>query len=648
TAAPETAAAGGTETAQVPQTTAEPTPETAPVTAAETVPPETAASETDAETPAAETEPAGPSAEVCRTENGIAFTANEKSKGDGKTFSVTSGLTLTFDGALTENFNRMTFTYSAGRALKIAVTYTVSGAETTDEFYLEAGDRVTFRGLIAAYPEGAAANDLRTLTVGTCDGKATDFTLWEIGTETADVYPGGTYWLENDRFRVGVQLSLGGGIDWIEDKTCGVGGLTNLINRHDTGRLVQQSYYGTSGNSEYRAGRFNGSAWVYNPVQGGDQYGNRSRLIDFRVSGNSVYIKSQPQDWALNGRITKSYMENTYTLSENTLRVDNRFVDFSGWTHQVRDQELPAFYTVSCLDRFTWYNGAAPWTDGPLSSRDGLGFWGDPAIAPSCRFFLREGNTETWCAWTSSASGFGIGLYVPAADSFTAGRYRYNGSADSSDDAANYVAPINRFRLVSFEPLTYSYLITTGTVAEIRETFRQNRDFASNASLRENGVSLRVPVSDAETLTIDLSVGSDRSALIPKNGTEFVYLEEERALRLTVADAHDPQVMIEVAALFGAVEAKDYRTLEIDYRIPAENQKDGYEADFFLCTGAKAYPDGSERTRATLIKDGLWHTVTVDLAALPFWQGTVNRIRFDYFDSSSVGDEIYIRSIRLT
>ena len=48
-----------------------------------------------------------------------------------------------------------------------------------------------------------------------------------------------------------------------------------------------------------------------------------------------------------------------------------------------------------------------------------------------------------------------------------------------------------------------------------------------------------------------------------------------------------------------------------------------------------------------LIRDGLWHTVTVDLGALPFWKGTVNRIRFDYFDSCSVGDAIYVRAIRL-
>lgn len=602
----------------------------------------------EAETKLPEETAAVPPERIYQTDNGVLYTASGSAKEDGKTFTVRSGFVMRFsDGTPGEDFNRMTLRYSSGRALRIFVTYTVSGTEKTDDFYLEAGEGVAFSGLISSYPDGAAARDLRAVRIGTCDGRETDFTLSEIRTESAAVFRDGTYDIENDRFRVGIRLAWGGGIRYIEDKTCGIDGLANLINCHDTGRLVQQSYYGTAGNSEYQAGRYNGSAWAYNPVQGGDRYGNPSRLIDLRVDGDSVYIKSQPQDWSLNDKLTKSYMENTYTVSEDVIRVDNRFIDFSGWTHPVRDQELPAFYTVSYLDRFTWYNGAEPWTGAPLFSRDALAFWGDPANAASCRFFLREGNTETWCAWTSSETGFGVGLFVPGVDSYTAGRYQYNGSKDPADDATNYVAPINRFRLVSFEPITYSYLITTGTTEEIRDTFRQQKDFASNEALLKNRVSLRTPALSAEPVEIDLSEESGRELLTSPKGTEIFYDGEQRALRLTVTDAHDPQVMIEYADLPGMLPAENYQRLEIDYMIPRENQTDGYEADFFLCTGSKQYPDGSERTREKLIRDGLWHTVTVDLGALPFWKGTVNRIRFDYFDSCSVGDAIYVRAIRL-
>lgn len=57
---------------------------------------------------------------------------------------------------------------------------------------------------------------------------------------------------------------------------------------------------------------------------------------------------------------TPSYMENTYTLMDDCLLVDNRFIDFSGYIHTEGWQELPAFYTVSALNIFYYYNGNSP------------------------------------------------------------------------------------------------------------------------------------------------------------------------------------------------------------------------------------------------------------------------------------------------
>ena len=107
--------------------------------------------------------------------------------------------------------------------------------------------------------------------------------------------------------------------------------------------------------------------WSYNPVQGGDQYANRSKLVDCSVSSNRLWVKCQPMDWAQNNRITPSYMENTYLLEEDCIRVDNRFIDFSGYRHRPAHQELPAFYVLSYLDQFTFYDGARPWTGDALA-----------------------------------------------------------------------------------------------------------------------------------------------------------------------------------------------------------------------------------------------------------------------------------------
>ena len=310
--------------------------------------------------------------------------------------------------------------------------------------------------------------------------------------EDYEVYTNDTYYVENTRYKVGIRLLWGGGISYISDSKNTVKDLSNLVNQADEGRLIQQSYYGTGGNNEYKPGEFNNSVWAYNPVQGGDKYRNHSRIIDIVVEDFSVYIKAQPQDWSLNNKLTPSYMENSYTIYENYIRVDNKFVDFSGWEHRYAHQELPAFYTVSYLNTFTWYDGSSPWQDDELTSRSDLKFWGDPKYAGDCRMPIKVSNTETWCAWTNKKDDYGIGIYVPNVDTFLAGKNAYNASKDPANGACNYVAPINTMKMVSFSPIEYSYIMTTGSLDEIREVFKANKDFATNESLHKNYQSMRV------------------------------------------------------------------------------------------------------------------------------------------------------------
>ena len=577
---------------------------------------------------------------------GIKYTAEGYKSEKNGVFTANGELLLTLEkNALKKDFNRMSFTYSSNKALKLYVTYYVSGREVTDDFYIEAGSDTVFNGLLSAYLKSTKANGIKSLKTVSCDGKAYEFSLSGISAELVKVYNSETYYLENDRFKLGIRLSWGGGINYIEDKTSGISGLKNLINSHDTGRLIQQSYYGTAGNSEYKPGRYNGGTWVYNPVQGGDQYGNASRLIDIIVSDDSVYIKSQPQDWSLNNKISRSYMENTYTLNSDCIRVDNRFVDFSGWEHRYANQELPAFYTVSYLDRFTWYNGVDSWTDGPLTYRDDLQFWGDSRYAADCRFPIKENNTETWCSWTSKKDGFGVGLYVPNIDMLYAGKYNYNGSKSSNNDATNYVAPLNTLKMISFVPIEYSYLITTGMVDQIRATFKAHKDFADNVSLHNNYLSMRTTNIDYTDIVFTSAAAT--SVFSDLFNTEVSYSEAEKAAVLKVANPNDPQVMIDFTRGDRTYYAEDYQTIEITYMIPVSNGRNGYETDLFLCTGDKMAPDGSERTRVSLVKDGEYHTVTVKVGSLAFWKGKINKIRFDYFDACAQGDLIYVRSIVL-
>ena len=164
--------------------------------------------------------------------------------------------------------------------------------------------------------------------------------------------------------------------------------------------------------------------------------------------------------------LTPSYMENTYTIENGLIRVDNRFVDFSGYNHREAHQELPAFYTISYLSDFVYYAGQKAFSDEALTVKKDLPFWAGNDSA-----YFKLSSKETWGAWIGP-DGYGIGVYTPIADTLLAGRFSYNGSTQSNNGATNYVAPLITYRLKTLEPFTYSYYVTTGKTEEIRGAFR--------------------------------------------------------------------------------------------------------------------------------------------------------------------------------
>ncbi len=371
-------------------------------------------------------------------------------------------------------FNRYTVGYSSTAPIKGEVTYLYwndrgEKIARTEEFFLEAGDNQTFASLIDGYLAHTYAWGISRITMKTCDGSTATFSLHSLSGTVEPIY-NGTYYLENDRYKLGVLLSWGGGISYIEDKQDGDDSIKNLINRADPGRLVQQSYYGIQNGPHYTAGTYNGTEWRYNPVQGGDVFGNGSKLVDIRVleDGKSLYIKCRPMDWAKNNEPTPSYMENTYTLAEDGIRVHNRFVDFFGVEHPAHHFELPAFYTISYLGTFHYYNGSKPWTGAPYETLPNEPFW---AGNKKAYHSITKGNTETWAAWTAK-DGWGIGLYVPGVEILLAGRHEHNGSKDPANGGTSYVAPLRTMAIVSFVPFEYEYIISTGTVADMRTTFK--------------------------------------------------------------------------------------------------------------------------------------------------------------------------------
>ena len=378
---------------------------------------------------------------------------------------VTNGFTVTVPAITgTLRFNRINFAYQTTAAVRAVFSYRLDRETLEEELLLSAKSQKASM-LLDCYLSRKTAS--RLLSVRFEPIVAGQRCILSVSSFTCDLQSApkeNVLYIENEHYKAGVNLQWGGGLSWFEDKKNGDYG--NLLNNHDTGRLVQQFYYGPSEIEGYENGVFGNTVWSYNPVQGGDQYGNHSKLVAVEKSENEIRVVCRPLDWAQDNMPTQTYYTSVYQLTDRGLTVRNSAVDFLQTPWKERQQELPAFYAISALGNFWFYDGDQPWTGDELRVERDLPFWaGRPA------FQLKDGNNETWCAWTDD-SDYGVGLFTPRAKSLLAGRYLYDGSADAGSDSTNYVAPLGVFGLEFDEPHSYYYYLTAGSVEQIRATFQ--------------------------------------------------------------------------------------------------------------------------------------------------------------------------------
>lgn len=408
--------------------------------------------------------------EADKTASGISYRVEGADSGAYNHYSFKESVVYWFDTPVGEKFNSYSLTYSTDSHLKGEITYLYENEKYTEEFFLEPGEKVNFLSLCDSALKGKICDSISSVKISAIGSGEASFILEDIAVSTREMPTEDVAYITDGKYKLGVKLTWGGGVSYLEDLADGDESITNLLNDHDTGRLIQQSYYGTD-SAPYKPAKYGENMWCYNPVQGGDQYGNRSKLVDFKIAedGKSIWVKCQPLDWAQKNMRTPSYMENTYTIEGGCIKVDNRFIDFSGYTHRNAHQELPAFYTISYLSDFVFYNGSNAWKGEALTVKKDLPFW---AGNPDAYFNMK--SKETWCAWVAP-TGYGVGVYTPIAEILLAGRHQYNGSKDAHNNATNYVAPLITYKLQAFKAFEYSYYITTGSVEEIRAEFAKHK-----------------------------------------------------------------------------------------------------------------------------------------------------------------------------
>ena len=391
-------------------------------------------------------------------------------------------------------FNRFELKYSSDAYIK----GTVVMGSASEDFFMEPSSNGSFSAFIDGFLGGTTQTQITSIKFVPLDKDEMEFDLFSVSTVKSDI-PSNMLYLSGSDYKIGVNLSWGGALTYLEDLTNGVMSSTkrigssatevdfsskvntsfmyntssnvNLINCHDTGRLVQQSYYGT-GAYPYEPGIYQDVNWPYNPVQGGNLYNEASKIVDYRVTENEIYIKCRPLDWAKQATyITPSYMEAWYTLEDGRVKGTCRFVDYSGYPSVTTTQEFPAFYCVEPLNNFVYYTGGEAWSDtNKKTTLSDLAFWGTAVDQ-------RYDCNENWGAFIGAdADSFGIGIYAPAQTEFFVGVFE-RGTAKtvdpSTENATSYIGVVDTIKFQSYNPTSYVYYITTGNIDEIRSSFSE-------------------------------------------------------------------------------------------------------------------------------------------------------------------------------
>ena len=414
--------------------------------------------------------------------------------------AVFEGDYLVFDRETTFNFKDIThgwfnyygITYSADSYIRGTLNYRCGTAKRSEHFFLEPGENVSFYSFINNMLDGTKANGIYSISFEPLNSEKAQLKVHGLALFNREI-PDENVYIQTDAYKIGVNLLWGGALSYMEDLNSNVEAVekdgrifvdsdagkrynapvvnsnVNLINRADTGRLVQQSYYGSFAGQGYENGVYMGNVWDYNPVQGGNQFNENSKIVDIRYDENSIYIKCQPLDWAKEKEhITPSYMEATYAIEGDLVKVSCRFTDFSGYIANVRDQEIPAFYCIEPFNRYVYYGGDKPWTNDTLSIEPELIFWPDAG-------YPKFNSLENWSAFIGEFDdSFGIGVYVTGETEFLSGvfeREKTTNHDPSIDGTTSYIAVIRKMALQSYTPFEYDYYLTTGNTTEIRENF---------------------------------------------------------------------------------------------------------------------------------------------------------------------------------
>ncbi len=269
-------------------------------------------------------------------------------------------------------------------------------------------------------------------------------------------------YIDNGKIKLGINLDLGGSITYLSK----AGSDLNLINSDDWGRQIQMGHY--AGPKPYEPnGKKPVEYWAHlgwNPIQAGDYYGNRSKVLAYKKSKNSLYVKCIPMHWPLNNVPGECIFECWITLKDNTAQIRSRLVNNRPDKTQYEGggQEMPAIYTNGPWYRVFTYDGSKPYTGAELTQY--------PSTHPKDWV-----ATENWAALVDDKD-WGLGVYEPKTYPFRGGFIGTPGAGGPDDFPTGYLSPIGDEILDYNIDTSYNYVLILGTLKEIRSyVYKQPR-----------------------------------------------------------------------------------------------------------------------------------------------------------------------------
>ena len=412
--------------------------------------------------------------------------------------------------------------------------------------------------------------------------------------------------IDNGTVRLGVNLDIGGAITWLSQ----AGSEDNVINSHDWGRQVQMSFY--SGPNPFTppgvefSEHWKGLGW--NPIQSGDCYGFKARVLEHTNDGQTLYTKCVPMHWPLRNHPGECTFEAWVTLdgpaAHVRCRLSNNRPDKTQYSG--RDQEAPAVYTNGPLYRLVTYDGDKPFT-------------GD-----AIREIIPRGATTglfPWTGWTATENwaallrddDFGLGVWNQGAYRTIGGFAGKPGRGGPQDGPTGYISPLHVDILDWNIEYEYSYVLILGSLDQIRQYVY---DHAQRPAPPE------------------YVFAKDRQHWVYANASDTGWpIQGELHV---LPGENDPQTL----GPLGFWQAQEAPVLYVR----AAHQTGPTTAEVFFGTPEAGFSE-ERSTRFEVIPDGEYHTYAVDLSACPEYRGVITRLRLDPVTTGGPGQWVKVKSI---